>query len=194
MVRVRVAKLEHAPPDEYAPTARAWILSPQAGDAEDHRGRSPSRWQLSVFADGGPVGPASHKRAANHGWLMVHLSGHAICCLTDFNVHFFPTGAATAAFLRIMSRNIELPVALLPPRAGARIQRFAPPGQPERFQVWYPYSPGDLRESTSSRGDENSLDECLAWAWEWHAIWQRLHGTGAWHNCLRNCDVWRLSA
>ena len=68
---------------------------------------------------------------------------------------------------------------LLPPRTGARIQRVAPPGQPVRYQVWYPRNPGDIHESTSSQGAPNSLDQCLQWAWERHAVWQRLQEAGA---------------
>ena len=40
--------------------------------------------------------------------------------------------------------------ALLPPRSGGRIQRYAPPGESERFQVWYLPNAGDTFEAFSS--------------------------------------------
>ena len=59
---------------------------------------------------------------------------------------------------------------LLPPRAGARLQRWWPKDEEPRYQVWYPPNEGDKQQSRTFHGYDG-FAQAQSWAWERHVTW-----------------------
>ena len=68
---------------------------------------------------------------------------------------------------------------LLPMRVGCRLQRWAPPGKPVRYQCWYPAADEHAQASTSITGHPKGMQIVTQWAREEHEKWCETQGAAA---------------